>query len=332
MNNQIQTASEVKNSSRTCTLAHETRKSRQLLAMFLITFTNQSGVVEADTISKNGASLKSQMRKGNLRLALLMLFSITGISLFGQVTDPKEKAREILSNVSSIVESDAKELGLIFSIGFEIINDYQVAIMELDKTQILIDYFSNSAKRTFGSQPISTSSDFVKLGMSGTELGAEIVNRIGNNSALDAKMRKTSEPESDGRHSSGYCSRRNAGIMRDILTQEFEDWKTAYYKAEKALVENIDIIELIPPDYRYPLALSTMHGIVRNYRATTWKESVDLYEEQFHRWIMEKNSAESIRIQTEIRNLTAQVANNTSSIARSSRATAIFTGLMYLGW
>ena len=36
MKNQIQTASEVKNSSRTCTLAHETRKNRQGLAVFIL--------------------------------------------------------------------------------------------------------------------------------------------------------------------------------------------------------------------------------------------------------------------------------------------------------
>ena len=54
MKNQIQTASEVKDSSRTCTLAHETRK-------------NQSRAMEVDTISRNGASSTSRKSKGNIR-------------------------------------------------------------------------------------------------------------------------------------------------------------------------------------------------------------------------------------------------------------------------
>jgi len=61
MKNQMKTASEVKNSSRTRTLAHETRKNKQELAMFVMTVTNQGGAMEADTISKNERSLKSRM-------------------------------------------------------------------------------------------------------------------------------------------------------------------------------------------------------------------------------------------------------------------------------
>ena len=233
-----------------------------------------------------------------------------------QVKEKENTKSEVLAAstiVSSIDKCDAKELALLFSIGFEVINNYQTANAEFEKTQVLLDYFSECAKKLVGSSPRPNDE----------ELGAEIVKRIGQNSAADQAM--------NGVHSFGHCSRKNAKKMQDILTQEFEDWKTAYYKAEKALEENIDIIEFITPKYRYPLALSTMHELVINLRATTYKECADKYEEQFHRWTIEKNGAESIRIQTEIRNLTGQVAKNTKSIARSSKATAIFTGLMYLG-
>ena len=86
---------------------------------------NTNRVMETETISKSGASPKSQMSRGNFRLVLLMSFSITGISLFGQVAEQKEVLREIISKVSSIAEFDAKGLDLIFSFVNELINNYQ---------------------------------------------------------------------------------------------------------------------------------------------------------------------------------------------------------------
>lgn len=258
--------------------------------------------------------MKMVVRKMTLFAFLLISFSITRISLFGQVDGQKGAPRELISNISSIVESDAKTLDSIFSIAFEVINNYQIASAELDKARTLLDYFSISAKRKFGSE--ATFSELEELKMTNEELGAEIVNRIGLNSCVDKIW--------NGDHRFGFCSKKNAKKMQAILLQEIEPKKIAYSKAEKILEENVDIIDLIPPDYRYPLALSTMHRLVRNYRASTWKESVDLYEEQYHRWIMETNSTESVKIQTEIRNLTKYIAT------RSPISIAIFTGLIYL--
>jgi len=76
MNNQIQTASVAKNSNRTSTLAHETRKNRQGLAMFVMTVASQSGAMEADTISKNGRSSKNQTSRGNFHLMIIAFVAI----------------------------------------------------------------------------------------------------------------------------------------------------------------------------------------------------------------------------------------------------------------
>jgi gas vesicle protein len=81
-------------------------------------------------------------------------------------------------------------------------------------------------------------------------------------------------------------------------------------------------IKKIPSTYRYPLALDTMLEFVKNFRASTWKECADKYEEQLHRWQMEANGAESIQLQSEIRNLT-------ESAAKSAKAAAIFSGLNF---
>ena len=292
-------------------------------------FSNLSGVMEAVNHSKNsameaenhvkhGASSKILMSRKNLRYALLISFSITSVSLFGQVVDRKEISTEMISNISEIVECDAKMLGLIFSIGFETINNYVEASSELDKTQNLVDYFSYRAKKSaFWIEVTPDELAKFNLNMTVDELVKEMLKHIGGLSRKDI--------------SGGRLNNRHAKKLSDVYIQEVENLKPEYSKAEKALLENEKIIMLIPPDYRYPLALSTMYGLVKNFRATTWKECADLYEEQYHRWVMEENSKESVRIQSEIRNLTGQMATHTKSIAKSSRATAIFTGLMYLG-
>ena len=49
---------------------------------------------------------------------------------------------------------------------------------------------------------------------------------------------------------------------------------------------------LIPPDYQYSYAMETMLEFVRNRKASTWKECVDLYEEHLLSFRVQKNSAE----------------------------------------
>jgi len=177
---------------------------------------------------------------------------------------------------NSIASLDAKELNSVLSIGFEIIYNYLEASAELDKTLRLLEHFSESAKKVTGSNPIP--SELAALGMTQEELGAEIVKRIG------PKPRGLWM----GDHSLGFCTKGNAKIIEDMLTQELEEWETKFDEAEKALEENIKIVELIPPDYRYPLALKTMLGFISNYRASNWKECADLYAEWIHRMELEK--------------------------------------------
>ena len=62
----MKTASEVKNSSRARTLAHETRKSKQGLVMFVMNVANHNGTMEADTISKTGEVRKRLTSRGTI--------------------------------------------------------------------------------------------------------------------------------------------------------------------------------------------------------------------------------------------------------------------------
>ena len=70
----MKTASEVKNSNHTRTLAHETRKNKQKLAMFVMTVNSQGKVMEADTISIiSGRSSKSHKSRRNWKLLTLFI-------------------------------------------------------------------------------------------------------------------------------------------------------------------------------------------------------------------------------------------------------------------
>ena len=81
-----------------------------------------------------------------------------------------------------------------------------------------------------------------------------------------------------------------------------------------------DKIWIILEEYRYSLALETMSNYVLSQRATVWKECVNYYEEQKHRWNMESNSAEAMRLQKQI-----LMANE--STAESANAAALFAGI-----
>lgn len=52
---------------------------------------------------------------------------------------------------------------------------------------------------------------------------------------------------------------------------------------DKFTTENIGILNNIPPDYRYFHAVSFMANAIRNSRASTLGEAVNLYEEELHR-------------------------------------------------
>ena len=109
------------------------------------------------------------------------------------------------------------------------------------------------------------------------------------------------------------------------FTNTLEEYKNQLIDFEKKQMDALDgffEIKKIPSTYRYPLALDTMLGFVENFRASTWKECADKYEEQLHRWQLEANGAESLRLQREIRNLT-------ESTAKSAKAAAIFSGLNF---
>ena len=102
MKNQIQTASEVKHSSNASTEAHETRKNKKGLAMFLMTVTNQSGAMESDTISINGRSSKSQTSRGKfLTMKNIRLFFVLSVcTFFFACSSPEKDGKKVGKEVA----------------------------------------------------------------------------------------------------------------------------------------------------------------------------------------------------------------------------------------
>ena|GEM_PF-3060751 len=84
--------------------------------------------------------------------------------------------------------------------------------------------------------------------------------------------------------------------------------------------ENHPDMKLIPSNYRYPFALKQMSGYVSDMRADSWKECVNLFEEQMHRWTLEENSEEALE-------LASQTNAMLKTIEKNTRAAAVFSGI-----
>ena len=88
--------------------------------------------------------------------------------------------------------------------------------------------------------------------------------------------------------------------------------RTAVLSSDKKLAQLLEAtvaLPNIPVDYCNDLALGFMVERIDKGVATTWKDCVEQYEQQVHRWTMEKNSAEA--------------AHYAKSAARSARWAAI---------
>jgi len=127
----------------------------------------------------------------------------------------------------------------------------------------------------------------------------------------------------DGKGHVRLDDKNNLKKFLDNCCKKQEDLKTDFDLAVTEIEKSV--VMKIPDEYRCSFALETMlNKFVRNRRASTWKECANLYEDQLHKWRLEMNMEENLRVQRDIRNYTRATARNT-------RATAIFSGLIWLG-
>ena len=60
-------------------------------------------------------------------------------------------------------------------------------------------------------------------------------------------------------------------------------------------------MDVIPPDYRYRQAMTFFYNALKNQRAMTMQEAVNLYEDYLHKNRMEQMQAEQIQKLNEIK-------------------------------
>lgn len=70
---------------------------------------------------------------------------------------------------------------------------------------------------------------------------------------------------------------------------------------DRFLNEHAYVLDFLPEDYREVMAVGYIEECIRNLRADTLKEAINLYEEQKHRWTME-SLAQQMLAETELHN------------------------------
>ena len=84
-------------------------------------------------------------------------------------------------------------------------------------------------------------------------------------------------------------------------------------------------IQFIPENYRYSIAVQYMLDAFRNQRADTFKEAINLYEEQLHRWKLENASEQMLTLQRQQMSELNRINANTTVSAIANTITAFNT-------
>lgn len=234
-------------------------------------------------------------------------------------TQLQATATQIMSQISSVAECDKQGLEVIIGEAYDAINRYISANENIEMCEKLLGFYK--WRKSCGSlgpislvPPQSTVDKNLKMylgDITREELYEEWTKRIGAYTEMQKKLL--------GDPAWGHGGAKDIKRIIDILTKEIEELN-AQKMTEEEFNRKLPVIMLIPPDYRYPLALETMLRFVRNLRASNWKECANLYEEQLHRWHMEMNSAEGLELQRQTK-LFAGMAS------RNSALSAVFSGL-----
>ena len=83
--------------------------------------------------------------------------------------------------------------------------------------------------------------------------------------------------------------------LKPNLTNEYNNMiKDAIYNEEKGnqiIENNISSLSILPDDYWYPLATNYIYKIVKQGRADSINQALQMYDEQLHRWKVEEANA-----------------------------------------
>ena len=85
----------------------------------------------------------------------------------------------------------------------------------------------------------------------------------------------------------------------------------------------------VPEGYRTQLALKTMLRYLMNGQAESWRDCSLLYDQQVHRWTLERNTAEALELQRRTMTMAELAAQNSG---RAATAAAISAASSILRW
>lgn len=134
------------------------------------------------------------------------------------------------------------------------------------------------------------------------------------------KVRKSNEPLIKAAREKWIAE--NAVKLDDVKKKHQDLIQTK----DKLICANYKLVEFLPPDYRLPYPVFCMEQLVRNGRAETLKEVINLFEELMHRERLEANSARMLE-QTENlrRQLAAWRAENNAQMSAINHNLAVHT-------
>ena len=240
---------------------------------------------------------------------------------------------EIVKKVTSIATCDEKDLLQVLSEALEKVLYFEKLSSKLAQAEGVTKFYTYEYQLLLNQYRTNTKKlgelgekKFMEItgGMTYAELDFEIDKRLGPATFWGNLLVSFMSGSSAGAYGGKKIRLQSSKNMTKFLTsyaKEAEEIKKELDKAAKEMENSAAM--LIPPDYRYPLAIETMLKLVRNLKATTWKECSNLYDEQLYRWKMLENSEKNMRIQREIRGLTKRAADGAT-------AAAVFSGLNFL--
>ncbi|MDD3414139.1 MAG: zinc ribbon domain-containing protein [Lachnospiraceae bacterium] len=89
---------------------------------------------------------------------------------------------------------------------------------------------------------------------------------------------------------------------------------------EETVIEINRYVDVVPPDYRYPMAVEYLYKSFLNGRANSIPESVNLFEEQVHRWKVENYQVQMLDMQQQQQKTMSGIRTATTINAAASVA------------
>ena len=114
-------------------------------------------------------------------------------------------------------------------------------------------------------------------------------------------------------------------FKKNRLAGLYDERKSNEQKLQHLVNTNRNVLNTVPKEYLYPMALEYFINVLKIGRADTMKEAMNLYEDQVHKWKMESFAQASLVAQQEANAIAAFNATANLVSAAANVGTAINT-------